>query len=118
MSKFWTFNQNNSGGHFDFQLDSGITHFVIIEANDDTHAMQRALDIGLYFNGCYAGMDCECCGDRWSVPHGDGDPEPLIYGEPPGAYGYQWMEDGRETCVHYLDGRKEWFGVKPRETVQ
>lgn len=114
MSRFWTFNQNNSGGHFDFQPNDGITHFVIIEANDETHAMQRALDIGLYFNGCDAGTDCDCCGDRWSEPYGEGDPEPLIYGKPPGEYDFQWMEDGKETCVHYLDGRKEWFGVKAR----
>lgn len=23
----------------------------------------------------------------------------------------KWMKDGKEICVHFLDGRKEWHGV-------
>lgn len=113
MAKFWTFNQNNSGGSFDFQPNDGITHFVIIEANDITHAMQRALDIGLYFNGCESGMDCSCCGDRWYKPYGDGDEQPMVYDQPAAnARGWAWMKKGKEICVHFLDGRKKWHGMR------
>jgi hypothetical protein len=113
VSKFWTCNQNNSGGSFDFQPNDGITHFVVIEANDETHAMQRALDIGLYFNGCNDGTDCSCCGDRWYEPYGEGEAEPMIYDTPVAAATAwkAWMPEGKEICVHYLDGRKEWHGI-------
>jgi len=112
MSKFWTFDQNNSGGGFDFQPNDGITHFVIIEANDQMHAMQRAIDIGIYFNGVDTDTDCPCCGDRWSEPWNEGTDSPQVFSHPANDYrGWQWMADGKEICVHYLDGRKEWFGV-------
>lgn len=116
MAKFWTFNQNNTGGSFDYQSKSGITHFVIVEANDQLHAMQRAMDIGLYFNGVDSGADCGCCGDRWYKPDGDGDDQPMIYGEPAANATTlcAWMPKGREICVHYLTGRKKWYGVNAK----
>jgi hypothetical protein len=113
MSKFFLFSQNNSGGGFDFDEASGITHHVIIEATDIEDAVARAEQIGLYFNGADDdGPDCPCCGDRWYRPWGDGDNEPLIYGKPVAqATGFVWMEPGKEICVHYLDGRKAWHGM-------
>lgn len=41
---FYTFNQNNSGGSFDFDKARGITHYVIIEANSVEHA-NKLVDI-------------------------------------------------------------------------
>jgi hypothetical protein len=113
---FFTFNQNNSGGGFDFDKDEGITHNVIIEADDAKGANQRALDIGLYFEGCADGRDCSCCGDRWYPQYEDreGDEVPSIWGRPlgepeQGAYKVtKWMEEGFETSVIYKDGRIEW----------
>lgn len=64
--KFFDFSQNNSGGSFVFDEQRGITHFVIVEAMDADHANSVAENIGLYFNGCESGNDCDCCGDRWS----------------------------------------------------
>lgn len=68
MTKFFKFAQNNSGGSFDIDDAAGIGPRVWIEANDEAHAMQRARDIGLYFDGVEKGNDCPCCGDRWSSP--------------------------------------------------
>lgn len=115
MSKFWDIWQNNSGGSFHFDEAAGITHFVVVEANDVYHATARAEEIGLYWNGCDAGRDCSCCGDRWSEPYGKGTDEPMVYGKPVAkATGFKWMKEGKETCVHYLDGRREWFGITNR----
>ena len=37
QTKFYEFNQNNSGGHFD--VDENVCHRVIIEAMDEKHAV-------------------------------------------------------------------------------
>lgn len=123
--EFYTFNQNNSGGSFETSLGAekdnmygpwGISCYVIIEANDLTHALVRAEEIGLYFED---GMDCPCCGNRWSTYADDAD-VPSVYGQPVtdtldefnairtgvGAKGYdlyRWVE-GPQGYVHYLNG--------------
>lgn len=66
MTKWFEFRQNNSGGSFDHDPVRGIGLSVYVEADDAKHANYRAERIGLYFNGCDSGSDCECCGDRWS----------------------------------------------------
>ena len=60
---FYEFNQNNSGGHMDY--NDKLTHRVFIEAEDYRSANSIAEDLGIYFNGVDNGSDCECCGDRW-----------------------------------------------------
>lgn len=113
---FYTFSQNNSGGSFVFDKEEGITHFVIIEADNVGEALSRAETIGLYFDGF---GDCPCCGDRWSngLNETDATDEPKVYSQPASEYGKgqkwctAWMEEGHEIVVHYKDGRKEWFGV-------
>jgi hypothetical protein len=111
---FYEFNQNNSGGHFEFDEDDGITHFVIIEADSLEDCLKRAAFIGIYFDGCREGIDCSCCGDRWYEPwKEDGKEQPEIYGEHPKIYaakdGLKWMEKGKEVCIHYKDGTREWY---------
>jgi hypothetical protein len=119
MTKFFEFNQNNSGGHFVYDEDNGITHIVIIEAEDAEQATITAEKIGLYFDGL---GDCPCCGERWSPLWYDekGTDTPTVYGQPVNEYtsSITWMEPGREIVVHFMDGRKEWFGVakKIKET--
>ena len=76
---FFHFRQNNSGGQFD--RDENVNKHVIIEADDATHADERARDIGIYFDGVHRGLDCSCCGDRWCESYFDGTPTPQIYGE-------------------------------------
>jgi hypothetical protein len=107
---FYCFRQNNSGGSFVVDEDSGLTHFVIIEAGSADEANSKAEDIGIYFDGEY---DCPCCGDRW-YPASDyeGEALPSVYDTPIAEYvkdGYQWMDSGKNAVVHYADGRKEWY---------
>lgn len=106
---FYTFGQNNSGGIFTLDEKSGLTHYVIVEAKTPDEASARAQDAGIYFNGVCAGMDCGCCGDRWSEPWDEGTPEPMVYETKVGEFSSMsvWMPEGKEICVHYLDGRKE-----------
>lgn len=110
--KFYTYNQNNSGGSFTFDEQAGITHYVIVQAEDLDFAKFRAEKIGLYFNGCSSGRDCSCCGDRWYQPWSDdGTDSPEIYGSPveKTEKPYFGFDVGKQICVHYVDGRKEWF---------
>jgi hypothetical protein len=110
--KFYTFDQNNSGGSFEYNERSGITHYVIIEAHDLKHAMSRAEDIGIYFHGVASGQDCECCGNRWYEPWDDkGTEEPQVYDEHPSKKepSVFFKKGQKEIAIHYLDGRIEWF---------
>jgi hypothetical protein len=61
--KFYEFSQNNTGGYFD--VDAQVCHRLFIEADSARAAKQKALDLGVYFDGIDKGMDCPCCGDRW-----------------------------------------------------
>lgn len=113
---YFHFKQNNSGGGFDFDEATGITHHVVIEASSADEADDRAESIGLYFDGVDSGRDCECCGDRWSRAwRDDGSPEPMVYSHKAnnykGPFGGGWMPLGKEIAVHHLDDRVEWFGV-------
>lgn len=60
---WYDFDQNNSGGVFE-QNDDVSLH-VFIQAESADAANQKAEDIGIYFDGCEKGWDCDCCGDRW-----------------------------------------------------
>jgi hypothetical protein len=111
---FFDFDQNNSGGGFDFDAEAGITHHVIIEADSAEEANERARELGLYFDGVENGPDCDCCGDRWYEAHGEGDDVPTVYGTPVTEYEalMLWAPKGTpEIFIHYADGRIE--GVKP-----
>ena len=74
---FYTFSQNNSGG--DFIVDDDVAEYVIIEADNGNEALNIAENVGLYFNGVSEGIDCSCCGDRWSTCYSKYD-EPMIWG--------------------------------------
>jgi hypothetical protein len=62
-ARFYEFRQNNSGGSFD--VDNNVCKWMFIEANDCEQANELAQNLGVYFNGCDSGLDCDCCGDRW-----------------------------------------------------
>lgn len=110
-SKFYTFRQNNSGGHFHFDKKAGISVNVIIEAASKEEAYSTAERIGLYFDGVCAGSDCECCGDRWNK-WVDPTPKPMIYSidvsggvyKPKESYMRGWSKDGIEGYIHYISG--------------
>jgi len=115
---FFSFNQNNSGGGFDFNPKQGISHWVIIEAANATDANERAKGIGLYFDGCDKGLDCDCCGDRWYPQYDEkeGTASPEVYGEkverlskfPDTKLSHKWIK-GPEGYIHYLAGGVEPF---------
>ena len=65
---FWIFRQNNSGGSFVLDMTQGIGVWVIVEASSQAHALERAAAVGIYMDGVELGVDCPCCGDRWSEP--------------------------------------------------
>lgn len=99
--KFYTFYQNNSGGRF--VIDETVGPYVIIEAPSAVDANEKAQAIGVYFNGCDAGIDCGCCGDRWSGAYEPGHSEPEVYGNK-----ISEMHNGsRVVHIYYQDGRHE-----------
>lgn len=97
MAKWFYFDQNNSGGSFDHDASQGIGYGLFIEATDAGHANYRAESIGLYFNGCDEGVDCECCGDRWS-PASESDAA-----DTPSRYGKNWrpVAEGEEPTLEW-----------------
>ena len=60
---FYQIDQNNSGGHF--TVDDKVCHRLFIEADSLADAMDKAEELGCYWNGVAKGFDCPCCGDRW-----------------------------------------------------
>lgn len=112
---FYHYSQNNSGGSFDFNKKKGITHHVVIEADNAIQANQIAESIGLYFNGCDEGMDCDCCGDRWCEAYGYGDYCPKVYDHEldkiPNRNLTAWMQEGYEVALHLKDGTIKWYGA-------
>lgn len=102
---FYLFSQNNSGGIF--HRDHDVDEIVIIEAENADEANEKAEEIGIYFDGCDAGRDCECCGDRWYPAWGDnGSEKPEIYGE-----GAEDGFDGYRVIIHYANGNKASYNI-------
>lgn len=62
---FWfEYRQNNSGGRF--ITDDDVAKYVLIQETDAGPANHKAEQVGIYFDGCNQGWDCDCCGDRWN----------------------------------------------------
>ena len=99
---FYTFSQNNSGG--DFIINDKVAEWVIIEADSADEANDIAEGVGIYFDGCENGYDCDCCGDRWYRQYDDeGTETPQIYGRPvvgEGHFGYL----RRNAIIYYKKG--------------
>jgi hypothetical protein len=108
-SKFYTFDQNNSGGSF--QENDKVCELVIVEAYSADHANLLADDIGIYFEGCSNGLDCSCCGDRWHpVDDRDGYDVPSHYGKDiTEVYASSYR---RKAIIHYLNGTIKKFTFK------
>ena len=87
-TKWYEFLQNNSGGSFENDPKAGIGFTVWVEARNPDEASARAQDIGLYFDGVSDGVDCGCCGDRWS--------EPWVGEEAPTCFGIDWPRPGEK----------------------
>jgi len=73
--KWYHFNQNNPGGSWD--IDDKIDKNVFIQAHSHYEANGLAQDIGIYFDGVENGLDCRCCGNRWTHAYDEIDYLPL-----------------------------------------
>jgi hypothetical protein len=114
VPRYFHFSQNNPGGSF--VIDEKVAHHVIIQAHSAGEANRLALGVGIYFDGCSSGTDCNCCGDRWSRKWGDGDETPLIYGNNPAAYKDVFTKRGQPVChVYHLDGSKTTYRKPEKE---
>jgi hypothetical protein len=91
---------------------NGIGEYVIIEAFSVDDAVERAERIGLYFDGVYKGYDCECCGDRWYVPYGGGNDEPLIYSKSPEELQSEKWYSVKNIIIHYINGIVKCYAGK------
>jgi len=105
---FWHFSQNGNGVGLVFE-PMKLSHHVVIEADSAEAVNAKAIDLGLYFNGVDDGIDCSCCGDRWSSAYGDGDILPRIYGKDVSGGVYvdpflKRMGDKPEGFIHYANG--------------
>lgn len=91
-TKFYEFNQNNSGGFFD--VDENVCHRVIIEAIDSSQAL--SIFEPMIENQSYS---CSCCGDRWSTY----DPDEIDI--------EQYKKKGYPIGIysHYKDAEERWF---------
>ena len=113
MTKFFTFYQNDSGGYF--EINDNLAEYVIIEAHSYKEANEKAEKIGIYFDGVDIGIDCECCGDRWTRQwdDDDGTDEPTIFGTPVNDYQGDFSEQYR---IHYLNNVIERGYTKSKYT--
>lgn len=92
-------------------FNKGITVEVFVEADTADEANMRAKLIGLYFNGCDDGIDCDCCGDRWYKADDGCRSEKL----PSKVSGYMsWVKDPKkEGVAHYKSGKIKWLAFSP-----
>lgn len=107
--KWFEFSQNNSGGGFNEDENQAPT--VFIQAVDADQAWDKAENL---FDFGY----CECCGERWDYPYGDGTDVPMM-GYPPVPLDQveaSWYRD--YAILHYYDGRKERVDFKPKEKTE
>lgn len=65
-TQWYEASQNNSGGSF--VVNEVLCHRLFIEAESAEQASNIAQKLGVYYDGCRNGMDCNCCGDRWYEP--------------------------------------------------
>lgn len=107
--KYFAFDQNNSGGDFTHDAEAGIGPTVFIQAENCRDANAKAESIGLYCGGVGDGIDCECCGDRWSSCYrDDGEDVPTLYGRkyrPVREGETQTLEWGYAQYIHDADGK-------------
>lgn len=102
MSKFYTQDQNNSGGHF--YVNDDVSHYVIVEADSESQALEIFEDIVEPYSSY-----CECCGTRWSSSYWKDDigDKPVICGEDMENYESSYYR--KEAIIYYLDGTKKRY---------
>jgi len=101
--KFYTYDQNNSGGYF--IINNAVCEYLIIEANNVDEADHIMREITYDYSNY-----CECCGERWQDFWGEkGTDEPMIDGIPIKLATATWC---RKQCYIYRHG-----ATKPQKIV-
>jgi hypothetical protein len=90
-SKFYHFNQNNSGGYFD--VDDNVCEHVFIEAYSEDEAIEKLKP--MIEN---QSASCDCCGDRWS-----------LWGHEIDLDSYKEKGYNVSIYTHYKDYEDRWF---------
>jgi len=113
-TKFWKFDQNNSGGYFVEDAENGVCEIVIIEALNAKDAFSRLEKIGEKVDGFW--NYCSCCGERWSswIDDSDGTIVPEHYGTPIEEVERSMFRS--EIFVHYFDGSFKKFTLKEEKS--
>lgn len=106
---YFVYRQNNSGGSF-VHDEGKLSHYVAIEAESASGAEAKAEELGIYFDGCDTGQDCDCCGDRW---YRQSEPEEL-----PACVYIKWMGDAPDMYVHNLDGTVEAVHLPQKSVLE
>lgn len=109
---FFTFFQNNTHGYF-----KEPAMIVIVEAESWFHANRIAEGFcGVYFDGVKKGIDCDCCGSRWSRkgPENTGSPVPSLYNIPLGEYPQAAEDEGESVLIRYAPTESLPYYVKVR----
>lgn len=105
---FYDFRQNNTFGRWVINKDVNV--LVVIEASSVKQANERAESVGLYFDGISDGIDCSCCGDRWSKEWDgyEGDTVPSQYGKPIENLHPERVKGKDSIVVHFEDGSRQY----------
>lgn len=75
--RWWTADQNNSGGYYIENQD--VAAYVFVQASSAQEALSRIESVLDQYSEF-----CQCCGTRWSADYwsdDDGTSEPTIYGQ-------------------------------------
>lgn len=109
-TKFYTLNQNNSGGYY--IQNKNVDAFVIIEASDIEQFGEKTDKILNDYREY-----CSCCGQRWNdswIDKEDGTDEPTIYGEPVEQFKDSFWCRGSKVIIYYLNGDKKIYNLETR----
>ena len=76
IREMYIYEQNNSGGAFEGVRDTYTKDISILPVRKEDSIIERYVDLAVsdieiiprevYFDGVEEGIDCPCCGNRWS----------------------------------------------------
>lgn len=107
---FFTFSQNNPGGHTEYDDEKGISRYVIVEAANAKYANRYLKNL---VGESSWEDECRCCGARWyTTSDRQGTEHPEVFGTRPNPIWLSLRPQGGfyELAVHYQDGSVEMYG--------
>lgn len=116
--KLYLYYQNNPGGHTD--QTGFLWDYMIVEAPRARMADVMLEEAGGYFNGVRSGIDCECCGNRWSSKaerRDEPDMEELDIPEYHYPYDYDESKQGDEIYAKYISWNGDVFEYRYNKTL-